>query len=75
MKSKIIYQMTNCPVSILTPCECGLSLEEIGGKDVPAGLPFWIVSSDFIPDDRTMRDAWEIDPIEMGEPSGVGGGE
>ena len=73
MELRIVYQLDNQPVAILTPCECDLTLEQIGQKDVPDGVPFWIVGADTIPTDRTFRDAWELDVVSMGEPSGFGG--
>jgi ribosomal protein S12 len=39
--------------------ECGLTIEEIAVKDVPAGVPYKIVDVSDIPEDRTFRDAWE----------------
>ena len=73
MDKRIVYQLVGQPVSILIPCNCGLSVLQIGEKDVPADVPFWIVEASDIPSDRTYRDAWEIDPAQMGEPAGVGG--
>lgn len=73
MESRIVYQLDNQPVSILIPCECGMTIEQIGRKDVPAGAPFWIVDSADVPGDRSERDAWELDVDSMGEPDGVGG--
>ena len=73
MGNKIVYQIPDQPVAIMTPCDCGLSLEQIGKKDVPSGVPFWIVSDDSIPSDRSMRNAWELAVEYMGEPSGFGG--
>lgn len=73
MDKRIIYQLQGQPVTILVPCECGLTLEQIGQKDVPTGVPFWIVGTETIPTDRTFRDAWELDVASMGEPSGFGG--
>ena len=70
---RIIYQLAEQTAAIITPCECGLTLEQIGQKDVPAGVPFWIVQENTIPADRTFRDAWELDTASMGEPSGFGG--
>jgi hypothetical protein len=56
----IIYPNDDGGVSILTPApECGLSIEEIAAKDVPAGKPFKIVAGADIPTDRTFRNAWE----------------
>lgn len=72
MHQRIIFQLEGQPVSVLIPCDCGLPIERIGQKDVPTGVPFWIVGVDAIPDDRTFRDAWEIDVSALGEPSGHG---
>ena len=47
-------------VAIIVPApECGLTIEEIAAKDVPAGKPFKIVDVADIPTDRTFRNAWE----------------
>lgn len=71
--SVIVFQPEGRPVAILTPCECGLTLQQIGKKDVPAGLPFWIVDAADIPTDTTYRNAWTLDVQAMGSPDGVGG--
>lgn len=73
MNKRIIYRDDSNTVSILIPCECDLTVEQIGQKDVPPGVPFWIVDASTIPTDRTFRDAWELDTDAMGEPSGIGG--
>lgn len=73
MDKRIIYQPEGSPMAILVPTECGLSIEQIGAKDVPTGLPFWIVSADALPDDRTFRDAWDLDTDSLGDPHGFGG--
>ena len=73
MNKRIVYQLPEQPTTILVPCECGLTLEQIGQKDVPPGVPFWIVEDSAIPTDRTFRNAWELDVASMGEPSGFGG--
>jgi hypothetical protein len=58
---RIIYPTPEGGVAIIIPApDCGLTIEEIAAKDVPAGLPFRIVSSADIPDDRTFRNAWEF---------------
>lgn len=60
MNSKIIYPTDDGGVSIVTPApECGLTIEEIAAKDVPAGKPYKIVDVADIPEDRTFRNAWE----------------
>ena len=56
----IIYPNDNGGICILTPApECGLSLQEIAQKDVPAGKPWKIVDETDIPSDRHWRNAWE----------------
>ena len=58
MNSRIIYP-TDEGVAVIVPADCGLSIEEIAAKDVPAGKPFEIVDVADIPSDRTFRNAWE----------------
>lgn len=45
----------------------GLTILQIGKKDVPSGIPFWIVDS------STITEDYFIDPVVLGEPSGYGG--
>ena len=60
MKSRIIYPNDEGGVSIIVPApECGLTIEQIAAKDVPAGKPYQIVDVADIPTDRTFRNAWE----------------
>jgi hypothetical protein len=60
MNQRIIYPADDSGVCILIPAsECGLTIEEIAAKDVPAGKPYKIVDVADIPTDRTFRDAWE----------------
>lgn len=60
MNSRIIYPTDDGGVAVIIPAaECGLSIEEIAAKDVPAGKPFKIVDVSDIPSDRTFRGAWE----------------
>lgn len=60
MNSRIIYPNDEGGVSVIIPAaECGLSIEEIAAKDVPAGKPYKIVDVSDIPEDRTFRNAWE----------------
>lgn len=59
MNSRIIYPNDDGGVSVIIPtAECGLSIEEIAAKDVPAGKPYKIVDVADIPSDRTFRGAW-----------------
>ena len=65
MNQRIIFSNEQGGVSILTPAlECGLTIEEIIKKDVPAGKPYKIVDVADIPTDRTFRDAWEFSEAE-----------
>ena len=60
MNQRIIYPTDEGGVAIIIPAhECGLTIEEIAAKDVPAGKPYKIVDVSEIPEDRTFRDAWE----------------
>jgi hypothetical protein len=60
MNKRIIYPTDNNGVAIIIPApDCGLTIEEIVAKDVPAGKPYKIVDVSEIPSDRTFRDAWE----------------
>jgi hypothetical protein len=58
MNQRIIYP-TDDGVAIIVPADCGLTIEEIAAKDVPAGKPYKIVDGADIPTDRTFRNAWE----------------
>jgi hypothetical protein len=68
MTQRIIYQNNDGGVSIIIPTG-ELAIEEVAKKDVPAGVPYKIVDTAFIPEDRTFRDAWEA---EITNPDGVG---
>jgi hypothetical protein len=62
---RIIYPDDNGGVAIVIPSPfCGLSIEEIAAKDVPAGRPWQIVDVDDLPTDRSSRNAWEWDLAE-----------
>jgi hypothetical protein len=59
MNERIIYPTDNGVAIIVPAPECGLTIEEIAAKDVPAGVEFKIVDVSDIPEDRTFRNAWE----------------
>lgn len=60
MNQRIIYPTDEGGVAVIIPApECGLTIEEIATKDVPAGKPYKIVNVGDIPTDRTFRGAWE----------------
>jgi hypothetical protein len=61
MNQRIIYQTEDGGVAIIVPsAECGLTIEQIAQKDVPAGKAYKIVDVADIPSDRTFRNAWEM---------------
>ena len=61
MTKRIIYPTDDGGVAIIIPtAECGLTIEQIAAKDVPAGKPFKIVDVADIPTDRIFRNAWEF---------------
>ncbi|NBS70334.1 hypothetical protein EBT31_15690 [bacterium] len=64
---KIIYPQ-NGGIAVVHPTG-ELPIEEVARKDVPAGVPYIIVSDDTIPTDRTFRAAWEAD---FSNPDGYG---
>jgi hypothetical protein len=59
MNSRIVYPTDDGGVAIIVPADCGLTIEQIAAKDVPAGKPYQIVDVADIPNDRTFRNAWE----------------
>lgn len=70
MDKRIVYQ-NESGISIIIPTG-SLPIEQVALKDVPAGVPFKIVDAKDIPQDRTFRDAWEMD---FSEPDGFGIGD
>jgi hypothetical protein len=60
MNSRILYPTDDGGVAIIVPAaECGLTIEQIAAKDVPANRPYKIVDVADVPTDRTFRNAWE----------------
>jgi hypothetical protein len=60
MDKRIIYPTDDGGVAVIVPApDCGLTIEQIAEKDVPAGKEYQIVDVINIPGDRTFRDAWE----------------
>ena len=45
-------------------------MEELAQKDVPTGLKYKIIEDELYPTDRSFRDAWEVDEVELTD--GVG---
>jgi hypothetical protein len=55
MDKRIVYTNDDGTISIIVPADCGLTIEEIVAKDVPAGKEYHIVNVSDIPSDRTFR--------------------
>ncbi len=73
MTQRIIFQNDEGNLAVITPTQEALEqygIEAIALKDVPAGKPFKIVSTDDIPTDRTFRNAWEVNVATLTD--GVG---
>ena len=63
MDKRIIYQ-SDGGVAVIVPTPQALAewgIDAIALKDVPAGRPYKIVTTDDLPEDRTFRNAWEVD--------------
>lgn len=62
MTQVIIFPNDDNSISVVMPApECGLSVEEIARKDVPAGKPYHIINADQLPPDGMFFNAWEAD--------------
>ncbi len=74
MNQVIIYQNDKGGVAIVRPTEEALRLygiEAIAVKDVPTGKPFKIVEDSEVPIDRSTRDVWIVDEVDLTD--GIGG--
>jgi len=67
---RIIYQNNTGGVAVLTPADCGLTIEEIAAKDVPTGKAYKIVDVSDVPTDREWRNEWTVDEADLTD--GVG---
>ena len=65
---RIIYPIAEGGIAVIIPTG-ELPIEDVAQKDVPAGTPYLITSTDEVPSDRTFRDAWEAD---FSNPNGHG---
>jgi len=62
MSQVIIYPNEDGWLSVVIPApECGLTIEEIARKDVPAGKPYHIIDESLISEDLTFFNAWQAD--------------
>jgi len=64
----IVYTQLNNQVAVMIPCNTELTLVEIGIKDVPKDIPFWIVDESELP--STPQESWKLE--NMGNPDGIG---
>ena len=71
MNQRIIYKNPEGGVSVIIPCDCGLTIEQIAAKDVPTGLPYKILDVSEIPSDRSARDAWTVDDADLTDGAGA----
>jgi len=70
MTQMIIYKSEKGNAILVIPApNCGVSIEEIARKDVPAGFPYHIVDASQVPEDMTFYAAWEAD---FTNPTGYG---
>jgi len=71
---RIIYNQDNGRVAIIVPAPKilarGKTLEDIARKAVPTGKKYKIVDTSSIPNDRSFRNAWEVDEAQLTD--GVG---
>jgi len=67
---RIIYQNDTGGVAVLTPADCGLTIEQIAAKDVPTGKAYKIVDVSDVPTDREWRNEWTVDEADLTD--GVG---
>ena len=68
---RIIYKTPEDTVSVISPSpKWSGTMEELAQKDVPTGLKYKIVEDEVIPNDRSFRNAWEVDEAELTD--GVG---
>jgi hypothetical protein len=73
MTQVIIYKQDSGVVALIRPTEEALALygiEAIAAKDVPAGKPYKIIDASEIPTDRSQRNAWTVDDVDLTD--GVG---
>ena len=73
MNQAIIYKQDNGVVAIIRPTQEAIALygiEAIAQKDVPAGKPYKIINASEVPTERTYRNTWTVDDVDLTD--GVG---
>lgn len=68
MNTRILFPSESGGIAVIIPTG-ELPVEDVAQKDVPAGTPYLIVTTDDVPSDRTFREAWEAD---FSNPDGYG---
>lgn len=69
---RVIYQTEEEGLVVVVPSGELEDINEVARKDVPAGVDYWILEDNEVPDDRTFRDAWELNVSDLGTPDGKG---
>lgn len=68
----IIFENADKTVGVIHPIIFDCGIDALAKKDVPSGLPYWVVDESVLPQTREYRDAWRIDHDAMGAPHGYG---
>lgn len=68
----ILFELNDATCTMTPGIGTGLTLLETGQRDVPVGVPFWVVDPAELPMDEPTE-SWELDVAALGEPDGVGG--
>lgn len=66
---KIAYRNENGGVSIITPVDLRIPVDEIAKKDVPFEVPYLLVNEEDLRDDWHLLEAWTCD---FSKPDGYG---
>ena len=70
MNSIIIFPNDDGHLTFAYPAsDCGLTLDEIARKDVPAGKPYLLIPDELVPKDHTFFHAFQAD---FSQPHGYG---
>ncbi|HAT1572676.1 TPA: hypothetical protein I8Y10_004084 [Kluyvera cryocrescens] len=67
MDKVVVFEFEGAVAVLSAATGIGMSILDVGKKDAPAGIPFWIVES------STITDTYAIAPEVIGEPLGYGG--
>ena len=65
MTARIVYTDDDGALTVIIPIDCGLTIEQIAAKDVPAGRPYRIIDAADLPTDRTDRALWGVDAADL----------